>query len=235
MNTIASIGKKSLLATIAICMILVSIGTSVEGDPTSEIEDMEELREYDTCYEENNEWYCYQLSSGALNLTFKEDIECTVSEEALDRYKETGSCYTTIESSESNTINASLKKIVSADEYEEIRREEEIPEGTEIEAVISPEAIDYEKCSEPEFNETILGLRDIYRFECNYRNQEYTANISYYGADNFIGIHRMNVPEEEPFTIPMPSLPVLILIILVIGTGIWVLYPKIQEKVKRRK
>ena len=245
---------------------------NIEGTVLDEEADLDILAEYPHCYEENNEWYCYQLSVGTFPMRFTEDIECFIPEDRLDRYQDSGNCYTTVEIYEETSINASLIKVISPSEYERVKREDDIEKGTEIEAIVSPDAIDYDKCTEPEFSEeesvimktnvtkdvieelidelegifneseiremykdheeTETVIEEIHKTTCDYEGQEYTGEISYYGSDNFIAIHEMAIPEEEPFELPI-SLPVLILIILIIGAGIWVFYPKIQEKIKR--
>jgi len=233
---------KILTAIIGISLMLAGTGLAfnefqepdLEGRILDEEADLDILAEYPHCHQEQGEWYCYQLKATTLPMRFQEDIECFIREEALDNYQESGNCYTTIEITEEAKVNASLLHIKTPNEYERIKREEQLEEGKEIEAIVSPEAIDYEKCTEPEFNESIV-IRDIYKTECSYQDQDYTGNVSYYGSDNFIAIHEMNVPVEEPFRIPLPSLPVLILVILIIATVIWILYPDIEEKIKKIK
>lgn len=183
------------------------------------------------CFEENGLWYCYEVSpSTEVRLEFEENIECFLDEESLDKYEEKGNCFTSVKFMEDVTINSTLREIHSPQEYKRVKREKEFKKNDNITAIVSPEQIDYNRCGEPELNDTLLDLTEIYKVDCNYTNREYSANITYYGEG--ILIHEMAPPKEESFRIPLSSLPILILIILVIGTGVWVFYPKIKDHMK---
>jgi len=237
-------GKISILVITLLAISTVGLGqdyyhSEEELYPWEEPVDIDEyLEEQPHCYQEEGSWYCYRLSVITnVPIEFKEDVECGMREDILENYQEKANCYSVVKLTEDITFNASLNKILSHEEYEQVRKEKTIGKE-EVNVVLSPNAIDFEKCSDPEIEQEFEDGTNIYGLNCEYENQEYLANISYFGGgiespEEDIIIYEMAAPKEEPLRIPMPSLPVLILIILIIGIGTWAFYPKIKQKTQK--
>ncbi len=224
--------------TLAISILLLTgIGAGLEGgmdeyiDPEDLEEDMDrnELLRFENCYEAGNEIHCYQMESVSdLLVEFKEDLNCSLREEYLEEYEKSSNCYSTVEIKEEKSINITVRRIRSPEDYEIERREEKLEEGEEITAIISPQEINYTKCEEPEISETLFGIVDIYEFQCSYEGEEYITESSY--ARDGIVIHEISEPEEPPF---LPLWVMIVIAVIVIGAVSWFLYPKIKEKMEK--
>ncbi len=194
-----------------------------------------DLSEESHCFEEGGEWYCYTIDTNTgINLRFTENIMCYADEGEVEclnntqidcKDRLTTYCQGKVKPQKETQVTVHLRKPQPDGEIHHIYRNRTLGEDKEIQTLILPSQINYEKCKA---KENIF----IHHLNCSYKDETYITNMSFI-EEEVITISGMDKPEKGYIKTPSLNLSVtIILLIIVIATSIWVFYPKVK-KMKR--
>lgn len=234
MNRITEETKKRTLKVIIIAILLFSIaniGVSLDQE--------EQLNpdKFEMCYEEGGITYCYMLSTQVnIPIKFTKNLECySETDEACSGNcsEVVGGCGSQAEIMEKKSIEAKIRKFKSKESFQTIYENVTLEKGEKIDLVISSDEVNYSKCGKPTIsNPGLISGSPTYTRNCTYKGETYDINVSYAGSGLFV--NDMWKPKKAEILPSLPNTIQLILITIIITVAIWILYPKLRKREKKK-